>query len=272
MRVALCIKKDIFGLLAARAFIRELALPAMDLRVFCSVKTRPVENEDPLPRLLKCLERDFPMDTLLAAEGAGTARRHQALDPERWEPLHDLNAPGGALRLHAWQPEIVVSIRFSLIFPPQVIEAIPAGILNVHPGHLPAYRGLYAPFWQVMNGERRLGTTLHMVDCGIDTGPVVAVHETQRRDDRSLLWHIGELYRGGAVLAARTVRQAAAGQVPKGVVQPRGGRYWRIPTRAQAEDFQRGPMPLVTTADYLDLLREALLPDPPEALARSAAY
>lgn len=271
MRVALCVKRDIFGLLAARAFVRTIAPSRQALRVFCSVKTRPAEDQEPLPRLLKSLERDFPIDTLLAAATDRPAGGHDVLSADRWHVLRDLRPQQGAADLLGWQPDIIVSIRFSLIFPQHVIDAVPAGILNVHPGPLPEYRGLYAPFWQIMNGEDRLRATLHLVDRGIDTGAVVGTHDLRRHAGRSLLWHIGELYRGGAALAARTVLRTASGEPPAALRQPQSGRYWRIPTPAEAEAFLRGPMPVVTTADYLELLREALLPDAAEAQACLAA-
>jgi len=46
------------------------------------------------------------------------------------------------------------------------------GTLNMHPGLLPAYRGLSSVFWAVLEGGE-VGATLHFVDKGIDTGPIV---------------------------------------------------------------------------------------------------
>jgi hypothetical protein len=271
VRVAVCVKRDLFGMLAARAFVAALGAPAPELAFFCSTRTRPAETGHRLPLLLKALERDIPIDTLLAATAEERAGLPQAMRPEAWRPLADLNPGGGAADLLAWRPDMVVSMRFSLIFPRAVIAAVPGGILNVHPGPLPAYRGLFAPFWQVLEGEGELAATLHLVDAGIDTGAVLAEHRIARRAGRSLLWHMGELYRGGAVLAARAVRRAMRGQAPIGATQSPGGRYWRIPSDAAADAFLRGPMPVVSTADYLDLLGEALLPALPEEAIAAAS-
>ena len=259
----MCVKRDLFGLLAARSFVAALGAPAPAMAVFCSARTRPAETAHGLPLLLKALERDIPIETLLPATAHERACLDPALRPDAWRPLPDLKPSGGAAELLAWRPDMVVSMRFSLIFPAAVIAAVPGGILNVHPGPLPAYRGLFAPFWQVLEGEAELAATLHLVDAGIDTGAVLAEHRIPRRAGRSLMWHMAELYRGGAVLAARAVRRAMRGQAPIGTAQPPGGRYWRIPDGAAADAFLRGPIPVVATADYLDLLAEALLPAPP---------
>jgi methionyl-tRNA formyltransferase len=47
------------------------------------------------------------------------------------------------------------------------------GTLNMHPGLLPEYRGLSSAFWAVLEGGE-VGATLHFIDKGIDTGPIVA--------------------------------------------------------------------------------------------------
>jgi len=47
------------------------------------------------------------------------------------------------------------------------------GTLNMHPGLLPEYRGLSSVWWAVLEGGE-VGATLHVVDEGIDTGPIVA--------------------------------------------------------------------------------------------------
>lgn len=47
------------------------------------------------------------------------------------------------------------------------------GTLNMHPGLLPEYRGLSSVFWAVLEGGE-VGATLHFIDEGIDTGPIVA--------------------------------------------------------------------------------------------------
>lgn len=55
----------------------------------------------------------------------------------------------------------------------EVIKRFRIGILNFHPGDLPYYRGCSAPEWQLIEGMPVI-CTCHLVDCGIDTGPVLA--------------------------------------------------------------------------------------------------
>jgi methionyl-tRNA formyltransferase len=50
----------------------------------------------------------------------------------------------------------------------------PLGILNVHPSLLPAGRGPEPVFWTLRRGEQVTGATVHLMDAGLDTGPIVA--------------------------------------------------------------------------------------------------
>lgn len=47
--------------------------------------------------------------------------------------------------------------------------------LNFHPGILPEYRGSGTCSWVIVNGEKQAGVTLHVIDEGIDTGPIIEI-------------------------------------------------------------------------------------------------
>ncbi|MEN0062005.1 MAG: phosphoribosylglycinamide formyltransferase [Myxococcota bacterium] len=55
-----------------------------------------------------------------------------------------------------------------------ILKAFPSRILNVHPSLLPAFPGLNAPQQALDYGVRVSGCTVHLVNAGTDTGPIVA--------------------------------------------------------------------------------------------------
>jgi len=251
VKIAICVKRDIYGLLAARFFAAHLGFA--QLRFFCSVKTRPAEEDVPALRLMKLLERDVAIDALAAMEPPTPGLPH----PDKWVPLYDMRADGGAAVLLDFRPDIVISARFSLIFPQRVIDAVPRGIINVHPGALPGYRGLFAPFWQVLRGERELGCTVHLVDKGIDTGAILGMARVPFDPSRSLMWHTAGLYRGGVAIAAEAATTLARGGQPASVQQQDGGAYFRFPAAA---DFAALPVPIASARDYAQVLGDAFAP------------
>jgi methionyl-tRNA formyltransferase len=54
----------------------------------------------------------------------------------------------------------------------EVIKTFILGLLNFHPGDLPAYRGSSAPEWQVLEGNK-VTSTCHLIDTGVDTGNII---------------------------------------------------------------------------------------------------
>jgi len=105
-------------------------------------------------------------------EIARAAAREAGL-PVRVQPSRDRIEPFVA-DLRALAPEVIVIWSYSMILPAAVIDVPSRGCVNVHGGLLPAYRGPHVMQWAIINGESETGVTLHYVDAGIDTGPVIA--------------------------------------------------------------------------------------------------
>ena len=70
--------------------------------------------------------------------------------------------------------ELVVLAGYMAILTPGFIARFPDAIVNVHPSLLPDFPGLRAIERAVESGAQRFGVTVHMVDEGVDTGPIVS--------------------------------------------------------------------------------------------------
>jgi phosphoribosylglycinamide formyltransferase-1 len=73
----------------------------------------------------------------------------------------------------AFGPDHVVSAGFMKILGPQFLERFPR-IVNTHPALLPAFPGAHAVRDALEYGVKVTGATAHLVDAGVDTGPVLA--------------------------------------------------------------------------------------------------
>ena len=76
--------------------------------------------------------------------------------------------------LRARDIEAVVLAGFMRILSPVLIDAYPRRIINVHPSLLPAFPGLHAPAQAIEHGVKVAGCTVHFVEHGVDTGPIIA--------------------------------------------------------------------------------------------------
>lgn len=69
--------------------------------------------------------------------------------------------------------ELVVLAGFMRLLSPVFIEAFPQAIMNIHPSLLPAFPGLDVQRKALEYGARFSGCTVHFVDGGLDTGPII---------------------------------------------------------------------------------------------------
>jgi phosphoribosylglycinamide formyltransferase-1 len=82
-----------------------------------------------------------------------------------------------AAEIDAHEPDLVVSAGFMKIVGPAVLDAFGGRLINTHPALLPAFPGAHAVRDALAAGASVTGATVHVVDPGVDTGPVLAQRE-----------------------------------------------------------------------------------------------
>jgi phosphoribosylglycinamide formyltransferase-1 len=119
------------------------------------------------PGLDQARRRGLPTFTCVLAEHPDRAAWDRAL----------------AAELAAHQPDLVVSAGFMKLVGPAVLEQFAGRLINTHPALLPAFPGAHAVRDALAAGVATTGATVHVVDAGLDTGPVLAQREVQVRPD-----------------------------------------------------------------------------------------
>lgn len=94
--------------------------------------------------------------------------------PARRLPPGGVNDPAEIAAMRALAPDVVLVFGTGLLKTP-IIDTFPGNILNIHLGLSPYYRGAGTNFWPLVNGEPEYcGATIHFLDAGVDTGPMIA--------------------------------------------------------------------------------------------------
>jgi methionyl-tRNA formyltransferase len=155
------------------------------------------------------------------------------------QTLATLKDPSALQKLRDMRADLFVSIRFGRILGAEALALPLRGVLNLHSGLLPQYRGVLATFRALLNGDAEIGCTLHWIDSpGIDVGGIV---ETARRPvskEHSLLWHILSLYRPGTRLIMNAIHRLERGEPVIGTPQdPSSGAYYSFPTEDELLRF-----------------------------------
>ena len=85
-----------------------------------------------------------------------------------------VNSPETINLLKGLQPRVVV-VNGTRIISSEVLDSVNCPIVNIHAGLTPRYRGVHGGYWALAEGHpENVGTTVHLVDSGIDTGRVLA--------------------------------------------------------------------------------------------------
>jgi phosphoribosylglycinamide formyltransferase 1 len=159
-----------------------------------------------------------PIEGTARAERAGIATfAHRVAD-------HDTRDEWDAALtrdVESHRPDLVVSAGFLKILGPRFLARYGGRIVNTHPSLLPSFPGMRAPADALRYGVKVTGCTVHFVDAGIDTGPVIAqrttpvlddddektLHERIKAVERPLLVStVGRLVRDGWTVEDRKVR------------------------------------------------------------------
>jgi len=70
--------------------------------------------------------------------------------------------------------DVIFVVGYEKILKKDIISIPQQGVINTHLAPLPEYRGRNSPSHAIMNGETRYGVTIHYIDEGIDTGPIIS--------------------------------------------------------------------------------------------------
>ncbi len=144
-----------------------------------------------LESLLEAATGDYPARVV----AVGTDRECRALDVAA---AHSL--PAYTVRLgehadrHSWDaaiteataahaPDLVVSAGFMKILGQEFLLRFLGRVVNTHPALLPAFPGAHAVPDSLAYGVRVTGCTVHLVDAGMDTGPILAQEAVAVQED-----------------------------------------------------------------------------------------
>lgn len=142
-------------------------------------------NGEPAIRVLRLLLEVWPPSEI-AVIAPGPGQRHG------WQPClatearrlgiapieaANVNDPSLIAAVLGAQRRFLFSVFYTQLFGADFLAAVDGVAINFHPSLLPRHRGTAPLIWAIAEGDSRTGVTAHLIDEGVDTGPVVLQHE-----------------------------------------------------------------------------------------------
>jgi phosphoribosylglycinamide formyltransferase-1 len=88
--------------------------------------------------------------------------------------------------LRSYQTDFIALAGFMRLLSPLLIDAFPNRIVNIHPSLLPKYPGTHGIRDSYLSKDPELGITIHYVDYGLDTGPIITQRSFRRTGTETL--------------------------------------------------------------------------------------
>lgn len=153
------------------------------------------------------------------------------------------------------QPDLVIAACYPWRLSHRARAMARHGVLNIHPSPLPHGRGPDPVFWAYRNGDRETGVTIHLMDDGLDSGPILAQQRlpvSEGMDAVTLEQHLFEI---GAKMVAELLLHVLVGNAVSTPQDDQAATYQPAPSAhdwiispllpaAWAWNFAQGVQPL----------------------------
>lgn len=175
------------------------------------------------------------------------------------EMLSSPNSRGGLRKLRIWSPDLILSLRYRKILYEEAIAQPRFGVLNLHSGLLPKFRGVMATFHAMLEGKGKVGSTLHRISSrGIDTGEIIQSFPVSVGQGRSYLANVLSLYPRGCAEMVNAALTLHSGNSLKTVQQPDSDSYYRLPSAEQIRQFKEAGLQLCHGGELDEFLAQEL--------------
>lgn len=151
------------------------------------------------------------------------------------------NAPEFVESVHQRAPDLLISVACPYILKEPLLTIAPKGAINIHHAPLPRYKGMMPTFWQMFQGEKSVGLTIHYMVAKIDEGEALFQDEQAIEPGETLDHLIQRSKRHGAHCMATVLRRINEESAKPTALDHSKGSYFTFPTAAEISQFhQRG--------------------------------
>lgn len=259
MRISLFLNNDLESNIALNCLLPEIKKHSFN--IFLSERVGPSKHATNALRYLDFLEREFLQRSLFPKLEATShpgfltfsqvAKRHH-IDLNY---INKIDTEEIFTKISSLQPDLFISIRFGKIFKGPLLQIPPLGIINLHSAILPDYKGVLGTIRAFIDGQQRIGSTIHYITSSeIDTGDILSINSGEVHPDKSVLWHIIQLYPRATITLRHMIHQLSIGQEIKGAAQPKRGNYYSFPTENDFQMLKQKGVTLFNLNEYAELM------------------
>lgn len=179
------------------------------------------------------------------------------------ESVPDVNDPAFVRSLATHHIDLGFSLRCYQRFKTDIIPYFHSRkrLLNLHPGTLPAYRGVMTTVRAMANRETTFGYSLHFINLNWDAGGLLAVREHLIDYSKAMLDFMHDVWRMGVDMAAEMTDKIARGEHVKAIPQDeKKSGYYTFPTKEELARYRAKGVRLVDAKGVEELVGRSFAP------------
>ena len=146
-----------------------------------------------------------PVWLLARRHGIPTVTTRNINAPQSMAALHELLSSFYASQAQTHRV-VCLTVMFNQKLLPELLATPQMDFINMHPGELPAYRGVDPIAQALIDGNSQLGIALHKTENEFDAGEIISLDYVKVESHRSLLWHSKALFKLGSQRFVELIR------------------------------------------------------------------
>lgn len=170
----------------------------------------------------------------------------------KYEESSDINSDEEFSKIKRFKPDLILSFNYNQILEKRIFNIPKYGSVNLHPGYLPNYPGLFSTFWSILGKRGYGGASLFYIDEGIDTGEIISRKKISYSDNESLMSINLRINRIGADMIIKFVDKILNKKKIKRVKQlSKKKNYYSYPTKMDVKNFKKIKHKFMKIKEYL---------------------
>jgi methionyl-tRNA formyltransferase len=259
MNIALFLNKDLEANLSYNLLKEELSKHKLRIYYSESVGSAPKKPKDLL--LLEYFEQRYFYENVINLIRKKDVKASFMFFDESFTTVpfikcQNVNSDDFIKEMKDFEPDLFISIRFGKIFKDEIISIPKKGVLNLHSGILPDFRGIMGTLHALKARRKMVGCTLHYIpNSTIDTGTIIGIAKLKVDGNKSLFWHIAHLYPMGCELILKGIKVLVyQDELPAEVPRTDIGNYYSVPTDEDFDQLKNLGFKVISANDYIDFI------------------
>jgi len=165
--------------------------------------------------------------------------------------VKEINSAEKVEMIKKHKPDLIIVSFFDHLLKKEIIEIPKYGVINIHPGKLPEYRGLFSSFWQVINNNPGVCATVHWINERFDEGDILKQSCLQQDREDSILSMDYKSLDLGSDLLFDVIEEIECGENRS--TKQVDGRYFSYPSKEDVKIIKDKEIKLFKLRDFFKI-------------------